>query len=404
VSASPAPPDTLADLARWQRVALVVGAIGVAVCLLGLLAPETRPHFFRAWLVAFCLCVGVSLGSMVVVMLQYLTGGDWGFVLRRPLEAATRVLPLATLFYIPVALGMPYLYDWARPDEVAENANLQHKAPYLNVGFALVRAVIYFAIWNGLAYLLNSWSRQQDQKKDPAIVSRCEVLSAPGIMLYVVTITFASIDWLMSLEPEWYSTIYAAMIGMGQVLAGFAFSVAVLALLSGRPPLDQVVAGNDRRDLGSLLLAFVMVWAYLAFSQFLLIWAGNLPEETPWYVYRLQRGWQYVGLALIFFHFALPFALLLSTDVKRARRRLAAVALLVLFMRIVDLLWLVVPAFDHLRETAEPSAFAPLLYAAALVGLGGLWLGVYLWQLGRWPLLPEYKPYGEAAHGAVAQH
>ena len=397
--------DTVADLAPWRRVALIAGGVGVAVCLAGLAFEETRVHSYRAWLVAFCLCAGLALGSLMIVMLQYLTGGDWGFLLRRPLEAATRTLPLVALFYVPVAIGMPTLYEWTHEGVVGED-----KAKYyLNIPFTLIRAAIYFAIWNGLAFLFNHWSRRMDETKDPAIVKRCEALSAPGLILYVLTITFASIDWVMSLEPHWYSTIYGAMFGMGQVLSAFAFGVAILMLVSDRPPLSRVLEGNDLRDLGSLMLAFVMVWAYLSFSQFLLIWAGNLPEETPWYIYRLNGNWKYVGLALVIFHFALPFVLLLSTDIKRNRGRLASVALLVVCMRVVDLLWLIIPAFDHGQghngETHGLSFLGRLMYPAAIVGLGGLWLGVYLWQLGRRPLLPEYKPYAEvAAHGAVTQH
>jgi hypothetical protein len=402
---SAAATDTLADTARLRRIALVTGVVGVAVCALGLAFEETRVHSLRGWLVAFCFTVGLALGSLVVVMLQYLTGGDWGFLLRRPLEAATRTMPLVTLFYLPVAFGLPYLYDWTQPGVVGE----EKARYYLNVPFALTRAVIYFAVWNGLAFLLNRWSWQMDVKKDPAIVKRCETLSAPGLILYVITITFASIDWVMSLEPHWYSTIYGAMFGMGQVLSGFALAVAALTFASHRPPLSRVLERNDLRDLGSLMLAFVMVWAYLSFSQFLLIWSGNLPEEVPWYVYRLHGNWQFVGLALVLFHFAMPFVLLLSTDVKRNRGRLAGVALLLVFMRVVDLLWLIVPAFAHGHQGHDGHEGMPFLgrvmYLAALAGAGGLWLAFYLWQLGRWPLLPEYKPYAEgAAHGAVPGH
>lgn len=401
---STAAANTLTDLGPARRVALIAGAVGVAVCLLGLIFEETRAHVLRGWLVAFCFTVGLALGSLVIVMLQYLTGGDWGFLLRRPLEAATRTMPLVTLFYLPIALGITSLYEWTHPGVVGE----ERARFYLNVPFALARAVIYFAIWNLLAFLLNRWSRLMDERKDPAIVRRCEALSAAGIVLYVITITFASIDWVMSLEPHWYSTIYGAMFGMGQVLSGFAFAVAMLVFVSDRPPLSRVLERNDLRDLGSLMLAFVMVWAYLSFSQFLLIWSGNLPEEVPWYIARLHGGWTFVALALLLFHFALPFVLLLSTDVKRNRGRLAGVALLVVVMRVVDLLWLIVPAFGHGHAEGAASHgmpfFGRVMYLAALAGNGGLWLGVYLWQLDRWPLLPEYKPYAEgAAHGAVTQ-
>jgi hypothetical protein len=393
------------DLARWQQIAMVAGIIGCAMCLVGLAIPDTRVLVFRALLVAFCFHVGLAVGSMVIVMLQYLTGGEWGFVLRRPLEAATRTLPLVTLFYLPIAFGLPYLYEWAHAESHASGEIISNKYRYyLNPAATLLRAVVYFAIWNGLVYLLNRWSRLQDQKKEQGWVISCETLSAPGLVLYVLTITFASIDWAMSLEPHWFSTIYGAMFGMGQVLSAFACAIAVLLLVSNRPPLDQL-SPQSLRDLGSLLLAFVMVWAYLSFSQFLLIWSGNLPEEVPWYEARLKGGWQFAGLALVIFHFALPFVLLLSTDIKRDRKRLASVALLVLFMRVVDLVWLIVPAFGHSKLHSDYAALAPVFYVAGLVGLGGLWLGYYLWQLRTWPLLPEYKPAVEGAtHGAQTSH
>ncbi len=402
---STAPVVEQPNLPRWQSIALLVGAIGIAICLAGLAFETTRVHVFRAWLVGFCLTVGIALGSLVVLMLQYLTGGDWGFILRRPLEAATSTMPLVTLFYLPLALVLSSLYEWADPAKVEADPHLQHKALYLNVPFAWIRAGIYFAIWNLLAFLLNRWSRQQDTARDMAIHKRCEALSAPGMVLYVLTITFASVDWVMSLEPEWFSTMYGAMFGMGQVLSGFAFAVAMLVLLSRRLEVGQLTGGNNLRDLGSLLLAFVMVWAYLSFSQFLLIYSGNLPEEVPWYIYRFEGGWKYLGLMLVIFHFALPFVLLLSTNVKRNRAMLASVALLVLLMRAVDLLWLIVPAFHHNSEAVNPPLGARLIYVAALVGMGGIWFAYFLMQLQRWPLAPAFNPYAEGAvHGAVAGH
>jgi hypothetical protein len=414
VSVGTTPAADWPGLARWQRGALVVGAVGTVVCLVGaFIAPG---DFFRSWLVAFNLVLGVALGSLVVVMLQYLTGGTWGWVLRRPMEAATRTLPLVALLFVPLIFGLSSLYAWADPDradlervEQREDATraekklaeeLEHKRPYLNVGFFLARAALYFLVWNGLMLLLNSWSRRQDSARSKEIAERCASLSAPGLMLYVVTITFASIDWVMSLEPLWYSTIYGAMFGMGQVLSGFAFSVAMVLLLAPRPPLDRPEVQRTVGDLGSLLLAFLMIWAYLSFCQFLLIWSGNLPEEVPWYVSRLAGLWKFVGLALLLFQFALPFVVLLSGNLRHNRKALAGVALLVVGMRAVELLWLVVPAFRH----GEVSWLGPVLYVAALAGVGGLWLSVYLWQVRQWPLLPEYNPEEAAEHGQPAHH
>ena len=321
MSAAILPPDGQSRLTRISNLAFVVGLVGVAVCAIGAMDPSSRVTFFRAWLVAFNLGTGLALGSLVVLMLQYLTGGVWGVVLRRSLEAATRTLPLMALLFVPLAFGLSDLYTWARPEVVALDENLQHKAAYLNVTFFLIRAAIYFTLWNGLAWILNAWSKRQDAASGPSqtILSRCEALSAPGMILYVVTITFASIDWVMSLEPHWYSTIYGAMFGMGQVLSGFAFAVAVVALLAARKPLSDLLGKQQLRDLGSLMMAFVMVWAYLSFMQFLLIWAGNLPEEVPWYLARLMGPWKFVALALIVLHFALPFVILLSATLRSRR-------------------------------------------------------------------------------------
>jgi hypothetical protein len=396
VSAPGPPAIDRPELEKAQRVALVVGTAGVLVCLVGAFLDPTG--FFRAWLVAFNLVLGLALGSLVVVMLQYQTGGTWGFVLRRPLEAATRTLPLVTVLFVPLLFGLGYLYLWADPEAVAHDANLQHKAPYFEPWFFWSRAAVYFFIWNGLALLLNRWSRRQDSARDPMIAQRSAALSAPGLILYVLTITFASVDWVMSLEPHWFSTIYGAMFGMGQVLSGFAFALGMLMLLAPRPPLDRPEVSRTMGDLGSLLLAFVMVWAYLSFCQFLLIWSGNLPEEVPWYLARVEGPWKYAALSLLLFQFALPFVALLSTDVKRNRRVLARVALWVVLMRIVELLWLIVPAFGH----DSVGVVGVILYPAALAGVGGLWLGVYLWQVRRWPLLPEYNPEEADSHGQVA--
>lgn len=394
-------------LASWQRQSLLVGAVGVAVCVLGALLPDTRVIFFRAWLVGVNFVLGIAVGSLALLMMQWLTGGNWGYALRRPLEAATRTFPVLFILFLPVLLGLPLLYEWADPAAVEHDVNLQHKAPFLNVPFVIGRLVVYFLLWGGLAWLLNGWSRRQDETRDRTWLARCETLSGPGLVVLALCVTFYAIDFLMSLEPEWYSTIYGPMIGMGQVLSGFCFAVTVFLLVSDGPPLERVAVPQTLRDFGSLMLAFVMVWAYLSFSQFLLIWSGNLPEEVPWYLARIQGGWQLAALALVLFHFALPFALLLSVDIKTRRRRLLRVCVLLLVMRVIDLLWLIVPAFHHAAEgeSGAGAVLGILLYPVAVIGIGGLWLAYYFYQLQRLPLLPLLNPGEEAAHhGAVAHH
>ena len=374
----------LPELQRFQQRALVVGVVGLGVCVAG--AFFSPAQFFRSYLLAYLFWLSVALGCLAIVMVHYLSGGAWGIVIRRLLESGTRTLPLMALLFLPLAFGLHDLYLWARPAVVANDEVLQHKSLYLNVPFFLLRAVCYFAAWIGVAYFLNKWSSAQDQAFDPRLEQRLRQLSGPGLVLYTLAVTFAAIDWLMSLEPHWYSTIYGAMFMVGQGLAALAFAIAVLVLLADRQPLADVLSPAHFHDLGNLLLAFVMLWAYMAFAQYLLIWSGNLPEENVWYVHRLAGGWRGIGLGLILFHFALPFLLLLSRDLKRRARLLALVAAAVLCMRFVDIFWLIVPAFH------PTGVWVHWMDVVAPIGLGGLWLATFVWQLKGRPLLPLYDP------------
>jgi hypothetical protein len=373
------------DLRQVRNGALVAGAAGLLLCGLGALIDLTQ--FFRSYLVAFCYVLGLAAGGLPVLMLQHLTGGGWGLVLRRPLEAAVRTLPLLVVFFLPVALGVTSLYPWTEPHYFPEDQ--QYKATYyLNIPFFLVRAAVCFAVWIGLAYFLNRMSRREDEGTIAPADRRFRLLSAPGIGLYGVTMTIAAIDWGMSLEPNWASTMYPPLWAFGEMLTAFAFLIGAVVLLSDRPPLAGFLNRGHLRDLGSLLLAFVMIWAYLAFSQYLLIWSGNLQEEITWYYWRSQGSWGFLAIVLILGHFALPFVLLLSADLKRTGPRLAAVAGLVLLMRYLDTYWVLMPAFD--REGVRPAWV--WLDLCAVVALGGFWLAFFLWQLGRMPLLPLHDP------------
>jgi hypothetical protein len=361
---------------RIRQAAL--GALALAI-LLGLFDPA---QFFRSYLTAVLFWLGIALGSMAILMLQYITGGAWGAILRRSLESAAETMTTLAILFLPLVFGLPHLYDWARPDAVLGDPVLQHKSAYLNVPFFLFRVAVYFVIWIVLARYLGRWSRQQDESDDPALGRRLHFLSRGGLLLYSLTMTFASIDWVMSLEPHWYSTIYGILFIGGQVLSAFAFVIPVAVSLGDRPPLDEVITPDRLHDLGKLLLAFVMIWAYLAFSQFLIIWSANLPEETPWYLNRLAGGWQWVGVLIILFHFALPFTVLLSRRLKRSGWWLARVALAVLVMRFFDLFWMIAPAFS-------PRAFSfHLLDLLALAGVGGIWLAAFVDRLRSRPLIP----------------
>ena len=378
---------------RLQQRALVVGVAGIALCGVGFFINPRQ--FFRSYLLAYLFWVGIPLGSLAVLMVHHLVGGAWGAVIRRVLEAATRTLPLLTLLFVPLVFGVHELYIWTRPDVVIADALLQRKSAYLNIPFFLLRSALYFIVWLGVVYALNAWSLAQDQAEAEPAERRMRLLSGPGLVLYVLTVTFAAVDWMMSLEPHWFSTLYGVLVIVGQLLATLAFAVAVSARLAQTPPLAQVIAPGHFHDLGNLLLAFVMIWAYMAISQFLIIWSANLPEEITWYLQRMRGGWAWVALGLMLFYFSLPFLLLLSRGIKQRAKLLVWVASAIFVMHLVDVFWMVVPAFQ------PTGVFVHWLDAAALMAIGGIWIGVFVWQLKRRPLLPVHDPglQGASPHG-----
>jgi len=389
-----APPS----VGRLGGRALVVGLVALVLCALG--AFVNLAGFWRAYLVGYMFWTGVSVGSLAIIMLHHLSGGGWGVVIRRPLEAAARTLPVMVVLFIPivVALFTHQLYPWTVPEE-ADLEIIKHKAIYLNIPFFLGRTVFYFAMWGLLAYFLSKWSLEQDGTDDPRerrrLKNKLQNLSGPGILLFGLTVTFAAVDWVMSLEPEWFSTIYGLLIMVGWGLTSLGFAIVVTVMLAKDEHLEYVYQPRHFHDHGKLLLAFVMLWAYFSFSQFLIIWSGNLPEEIPWYMRRLFGGWGYVAVLLVIGHFALPFVLLLSRDLKRRGRTLVLVALLVLLMRIVDLFWTIAPsalAMPHHTGGTEHSAMADAVaYALNFVTpvfIGGVWLWWYARELRSRPLLP----------------
>jgi hypothetical protein len=376
-----------------QSRAWVVAGVGLVISLAACLI---RPDLFLpSYLVAYVFWVGIGLGCLGLTMLHHLVGGSWGLVVRRPMEAGgMTLLPLAVLF-LPMALGLSGLYPWARPG-FADDPELRIKAHYLNGSFFLIRTALYFAIWVGFAFLLRSLSAAQDRRSDHAPSLRLQQLSGPGLGLLFLTGTFAAIDWMMSLEPHWASTIYGALVCVGEALSTLAMMIAVVILLSRARPMSEAATEDRLHDLGNLMLAFTMLWAYMSFVQYLIIWAGNLPEEIPWYLRRTRGGWQWVALALALFHFFLPFFVLLFRESKRQSRLLLRVAFLVLGMHWLDLAWLIVPASSDPASPRFPWAELPMSLVA-LLGVGGVCTAVFIGQLKGNPLIPLNDPNLNAA-------
>ncbi|MGE5444003.1 MAG: hypothetical protein ACM3SR_05285 [Ignavibacteriales bacterium] len=376
--------ELYSQLNRVQKYSLIIGALSLALCVVG--AFFNREQFFRSYLLAYVFWIGIALGCFAVLMMYYLVGGLWGVVIRRLLESGTRTLPLMVLLFMPIAFGLSDLYIWARPEAVARDELLQQKSGYLNVPFFLIRAVIYFAVWIGIAYFFNKWSLEQDRTAEPSLIRRLRTLSGPGMVLYWLTATFASVDWIMSLEPHWFSSAYGMIIIAGQVLVTLAFVILMSLFLSGYEPLSNAISSARFHDLGNLLLTFLILWAYVAFSQYLITWSGNATDENSWYVHRMKGGWEWVGLSLMIFYFFLPFLLLLSRYVKRRAQALSAIAAVIIFMHLVYDFWLVEPTFHRTGLRIHWMDFV------APIGIGGIWITVFIHGLKGRALLPIRDP------------
>ena len=372
------PPESLSG---FQSKGQIAAAIGAVLAVIGFVM-SGLDRFYEVYLVAWVYWTGVGLGSLALLMLQHLTGGAWGVVIRRILEAATRTLPVMAVLGAPILLGMGHLYHWSDGNVAAADPMIRDKAAYLNVWFFVVRYVLYFAIWSFLALRLSAWSAEQDRTGDPALVSKMSRLSGGGLLVFGLTVTFAVVDWTMSVNPHWFSTMWGLLYIVGQGLSALAFAIAVLVMLSKQAPLDRVVNSSHLHDLGKLLFAFIMLWAYLSFSQFIIMYSANTQEEIPHYWVRAQNGWQWVGWALVAFHFVLPYVLLLSRDIKRDWRRLSVIASFVVGIRLLDYYWHVAPEF-------HTGGLSPSLIDIALpIALGGVFVMLFTMQLKGRPLLP----------------
>jgi hypothetical protein len=382
------PPPVVKRLAQRLLIA------GVVFALISAWLWFSQPDkFFPAYLLAFMDWLGVALGSMAIIMIRHLTGGGWGVVIRRIQGAAMRTLPFLTVLFIPllIAVWQQRMYPWAMPlGSVADEHIREHLAKhsfitagYLNFHGFLIRAIIYFAIWNLLSFLLSKWSKEGDSPGARDNSERFGALSGPGLILYAFTISFAAIDWVMSLDPSWISTIFGLIILIGEILSAMCFAVFVERILVDYKPMSEMLTPDFVHDHGKWMLTFIMVWAYFNFSQWLIIWAGNLPSEITFYLKRLSGGWGSIGLILVLFHFAIPFALLLSRPFKRNIRKLVWLAVWLLFMRWLDLFWIIEPNFSKtLRFT-----LADIVVSLAI---GCLWMAYFFRNLASLPLLPVY--------------
>ncbi len=364
---------------RIQNRALVIGVLALLLCIVG--AFSNSRQFFHSYLIGFLFWLGAALGCAAILMLHHLVGGGWGLILRRLLESGTRTTPLMAVLVIPLLFGLPHLYSWTAAAPVDRNSLLHFRSAYLNVTFFVARTITYFVVWLIFAYLLNRWSFEQDRTGEPSVLHRLRVLSGPGIVIYCLTATFASVDWLMSFVPDWFSTAFGLLFIVSQVLTALALVVGIAMLLVNHEPLSNVISRQRLFDLGNLILTFVMLWAYIAFCQFLIIWAGNIPEEISWYRVHIRGGWVAMVAVLMLFHFAVPFVLLFFRKVKAGAKTLAAVAFGLLFMRLVDVWWVVEPTLHAAIRLHWMDILAP-------VGIGGIWIAVFVWQLKGKPLLP----------------
>ena len=356
---------------------------GVGVLALAVTAALAPKRLLEAYLAAYTFWAGLAVGALGLLLLHHLVGGGWGFLIRRILEAAAATLPLMALLFLPVLIFLPDLYPWADPQHVGHDPVLAHKAAYLNPSFFRMRAAVYLLAWCGLAWLSVRISARQDGERNGGALERLKALGAVGLLVYVLTVTFASFDWTMSLEPHWFSSIYGALLMVGHVLAALALATVVAAGLRDHPDLAPVADSQRFHDLGNLLFAFVLLWTYMALSQYLIIWSANLQEEVPWYLARSAGVWKALLWTVLLFQFAAPFLLLLLRANKQRPERLRKIAFMILAAHAVETAWLVFPAFHsdrHGLSLVDPVAFA---------AMGCVWLALFGWRASRHPLLPR---------------
>lgn len=382
-------------LGSLKTRALIVAATGIVLTLAGFFVDKTA--FASSYLVAFLFWLGITVGCLPLVMLHHLADGGWGYPLRKVMEVILSLIPLMALAFIPIYLMLPVLYPWANAEIVAHDPIIQLKGGYLNAEGYLIRAVIYFAIWMVFAAFLTRASKAFSKTFSDGLRATLQRVSGVGIIVYALTSTFASVDWSMSLEPHWFSTIYGVLFIAGQTLLGFGFSVAAVVLLSKGEPLNKVLTTERSHDMGKLFFAFIMFWAYISLSQFIIIWNGNLAEETPWYIKRFSNGWEILSVLLPICHFFIPFLLLLSRYRKRVPVRFFRVIIFVLAVRWADLNWLIKPAL-------YPSLNFHWLDITCFAAIGGVWLFFFLGKIQKENLVLEHDPILTGREGTGSHH
>jgi hypothetical protein len=374
-----------APLPGMRQFGMIAGVLGVVLGVAGYFM-SGADRFFQAYLVAYTFWMGIVLGCLALLMVQHLSGGVWGIVLRRPFEAAVRTIPYMAALFLPIAFGMHSLYEWSHEGITETDPIIAAKALYLNTPFFLARQAFYFIVWGAIGHLLTKWSAEHDRTGDPALLAKLSKLSGGGLLVYAMTMTFAMVDWTMSVNPHWFSTIWGMLYAGGQGLSAFAFSIIVLLMLAQSAPLNRVLTTHHFHDLGKLLFAFLMLWAYLSFSQFLIIWSANIPEEIPHYLDRWENSYRYLSIFIVVGHFMLPYALLLSRDLKRNMSKLRIIATWILCARLADYYWHIAP------ELQKGGLSISLLDVALPLALGGIFITLFVSNLGGRSLLPVNDP------------
>lgn len=381
---------------RWRTIALGVGGIFTLIILIAALvgAPEQKEQALRSWLLGFIFWGGIGLGCLGILILQYLFRGAWSVVVRRTVEAGSRTLPVILLLFLPLLAGVDYLYKWTH---IPDDPVVAYRGWYLTATGWGIRALIYFALWGVMVFLLNKWGGNQDKStnyEDSAKwLGTATAFCGPTMVFFVLIVTFASVDWVMSLDPHWFSTIWGLLYAVGWALSAFCFVVVILALIANEAPMNRILGKKHFHDIGKLMLALVMVWAYFNFSQYLIIYSGNLPEETAWYLTRYKGVWGWIAVILIFFHFAFPFLVLLNRDIKRNAKYLAMMSVFILVLRLVDYFFMIGPSPRAIAKGAEWAYHVSWMDFAAPIAVGGIWLWAFFGQIQKRPIVPFNDPF-----------